>query len=517
MATHPNPLTCDSSLNMTSPKVLHPLYTQSTARNDPSTMEKEKNKMTETIINLTLEIIYLLTAEDYTVVKKSDKHVTPGVPPCVSGGRSTTQDTVVSPPHQSLIYENGNAQKIIQLSNKITELLSGEVPVRCQDVTVYLSMEEWEYMEGHKDQYKDVLMEDPRPLTPPDEHSRDDSPEDYARLSDSPHGSEDIHDVADDDQGEDLINSTAELIVKEEDDLCMTTYGEDTEDFSAADYFYADNVDGHIPTYGEVKVELSDTSGEHSFLPHPSYICTDQPFDSKETFYDHSEKGKSFQCFECKKCFKQKFNLMAHIRTHNDNRAISCSECGRCFTRKASLVSHERIHTGEKPFSCATCGKCFAWKTSLVSHERIHIKEKPFSCSDCGKGFMHRSRLVMHQRIHNGEKPFSCADCGRRFTHKSVLVEHQKSHTGEQPFSCSECGTGFDHKYRLVMHQRIHSREKLFSCSECGKGFRRKSSFIRHQIVHTGERPFSCSQCGQCFTQKWHLISHYRIHMGEKL
>ncbi|XP_069602170.1 uncharacterized protein [Ranitomeya imitator] len=253
-------------------------------------MEKDKNKMTETIINLTLEIIYLLTAEDYTVVKKSAKHVTPGVLPWVSGGRSTAQDTVMSPPHQSLIYEN--AQNIIQLSNKITELLSGEVPVRCQDVTVYLSMEEWEYMEGHKDQYKDVLMEDPRPLTPPDEHSRDDSPEDYARLSDSPHGSVDIHDVADDDQGEDLINSTAELIVKEEDDLCMTTYGEDTEDFSAEDYFYADNVDGAIPTYGEVKVELSDTSGEHSILPHPSYICTDQPFDSKEPFYDHFEKGK---------------------------------------------------------------------------------------------------------------------------------------------------------------------------------------------------------------------------------
>ncbi|XP_056407414.1 uncharacterized protein LOC130299346 [Hyla sarda] len=115
-------------------------------------MSPDRTDVTTGLLHITLEIIRLLTGEDYTVVKKTSGE---------SGGCDT------DPPPHSIIHEKNN-KKILELTNKMVELLTGEVPIRCQDVAVYFSMEEAEYVEGHKDQYKDIIMEDQPPLTSQD-------------------------------------------------------------------------------------------------------------------------------------------------------------------------------------------------------------------------------------------------------------------------------------------------------------------------------------------------------------
>ncbi|PIO24449.1 hypothetical protein AB205_0126590, partial [Aquarana catesbeiana] len=125
----------------------------------PMKMEEDWSHMTEEILNLTLEIIYLLTGERFPLLK-SGSHMTITVPPC-----------------DSLKPERHNMQQILEVTKKMMELLTGEVPIRCQDVTVYFSMEEWEYLEGHKDLYKDVMMENQPPLTSPDGSSNGNPPE----------------------------------------------------------------------------------------------------------------------------------------------------------------------------------------------------------------------------------------------------------------------------------------------------------------------------------------------------
>ncbi|CAN2391688.1 hypothetical protein PRIEUP_LOCUS1728 [Pristimantis euphronides] len=121
----------------------------------------DMSDITEKILKLTLEIIYLLTGEDYSVVNKTSKHVrTIHATSCQPRGLlCKTVCPITDPPPLSDVRENNSNRKILEVTKKIIQLLTGEVPVRCEDVIVCFSMEEWEYVEGHRDLYKHLMME----------------------------------------------------------------------------------------------------------------------------------------------------------------------------------------------------------------------------------------------------------------------------------------------------------------------------------------------------------------------
>ncbi|XP_077110391.1 uncharacterized protein LOC143766522 isoform X2 [Ranitomeya variabilis] len=500
----------------------------------PSKMDMDKEKMAERILHLTLEILFRLTGEAYTVVKKtsSERCQDP-----VSEGWGRPLSPITGPPPHPLIHEDINEQKILELPYKMIELLTGEVPIRCQDVAVYLSMEEWEYLEGHRDLYKNVLMEVPQPLTSPDLSSKRTTPERCPRPLLPQDCKQEDPNAPQDHQGEDLTHiNTTEIYVRG-DEWCK----EETPT-----YDYPDDctrrLEGQLTSsiFKSDDLEiLQDTTEVNAITPvitsfiHSKDLSSDplKQVPSSDSLLTTKENqshkrgikkqtapkaNKSFSCSACGKCFNKKSDLVSHHRTHTGEKSFSCSECGKCFNHKGNLVTHQITHTGEKPFSCSECGKCFARKSLLVIHHRTHTGEKPFSCSECGKCFTVKVNLDEHRRSHKGEKPFSCSECGKCFTYKRNLDEHQRTHTGEKPFSCSECGKCFTYKRNLDEHQRTHTGEKPFSCSECGKCFKQKSDLVNHQRTHTGEKPFSCSECGKCFARKSLLVTHHRTHTGEK-
>ncbi|XP_073419670.1 uncharacterized protein [Dendrobates tinctorius] len=151
---------------------------------------------------------------DYTVVRKtsSDRCQDP-----VSEGWGRPLSPITGPPSHPLTHEDINDQKILELLYKMIELLTGEVPIRCQDVAVYFSLEEWEYLEGHRDLYKNVIMEVRQPLTSPDLSSKRTTPERCPRPLFPQDCKQEDPSAPQEHQGEDLTHiNTTETYVRDD-------------------------------------------------------------------------------------------------------------------------------------------------------------------------------------------------------------------------------------------------------------------------------------------------------------
>ncbi|XP_075034481.1 uncharacterized protein LOC142095436 [Mixophyes fleayi] len=499
--------------------------------------------------------------QDYIVVKKSTKHITNSKNQHLSGGRSRTQSPIMEPPPHSLIHERNNDQRILELTNKIIQLLTGE---------------ELEYLE-YTQQCKVVKMESRwahRSLDVPLILGQADglyTSADCVKSED--------YDVISDDVGH-LQRKTIEM-----QDTSVHNLTEDS--LSCKDGNPPDSItDGcaeHPKFVSIIKEEIvlreepniptpaEDGKSEYSSTPtkDKSAFCDGKPLKGSETS-THPENSSMQVKEESNSCEEGNVtdtdvnvstdqSLSGHSHnTGGGNTVIlsktssvtMCSECAGYLTNESNDAFNERtqMYKCHKCYTsdldlvhCQTDGKetqlvVEVSEKSVFRQEGLHREgtydgesfsvnarldkiDKGFKsilCPVCGKCFSNSSTLLIHKRIHTGDKLFTCSECGKSFNQRANFDTHQRIHTGEKPFVCSECGKCFSSKYYLSSHQKVHTKDRRFSCLECGRCFARSQNLIRHQMVHTGEKPFSCTECGKLFSQRYSRDAHQRIHTGEK-
>ncbi|KAM9321944.1 uncharacterized protein PAF06_003577 [Gastrophryne carolinensis] len=413
----------------------------------------------EGVMEITLQILQLLTGEGYMVVKR----------PIDGSGRRSWR------PESPLVVE-----KILHLTGRITELLTGEVPVRCQDVAVYLSLEERQYLEGHKELYKAAMMEDPS-------------------LSLAGKGASCGPAESLDFLPQMLPEEPVEITAPEsETDYEQDGGGGNRGSVSPGRIMWGES---HVTDYGDPRTlagecDSAAPGGGSSFCDPPSdYDCgtsSDQLYPScslGEELPNHyapptsadpqgylatriKEEPASEEEDELSSVYRafthtqvrgeedaKQFYISAKAIKVENLRPAPLYHCGKTFLDAPALFSHPPSPGAEASYVCGYCGKCFSYYTHLMTHQRIHTGERPYACFHCGKRFSHNSTLVTHQRIHTGERPYVCFYCGKRFTKKSNLTTHHRIHTGERPYACAKCGKCFGSKSHFNRHVKIHKRD----------------------------------------------------------
>ncbi|KAM4033763.1 uncharacterized protein ACNLHF_020577 isoform 1-T2 [Anomaloglossus baeobatrachus] len=541
-------------------------------------MEKDEDQLTETLLSLTMRMIYLLTGGEY-VIEKS---------------RSTLRDHLL----HSRRKEKTNYQEILDLTNRIVHLLTGEVPVRCHDVALYFSMEEWEYLERHADLYQDVISETLCLPTTMGHKEVEDFPEEHV-ISDSSSDSSDLPSPADlsicASSPNILLNNIHEKIIlcDENEDISGTAIykpidhiqqyssctlnidvlecEEDDDEIIDADIYIPIDHTIQAPSTSIARKLVSSESQNHRVIDiitipdhSPTHFDVTDDCDWSDNakvryqavLENHKNSGKGLhqassvqtsrdkdeKKYNGSRCDKPPTKILDHLEDHPDSPSFICGECGKCLSSRSDLIIHQRSHineskctrvngrksinrkpipkphlNGEEEFKCRICGLCFSNTTELVTHHQIHIK-KPYSCTICGRGFYSHSGLVTHQKTHAYQRLYDCATCGKTFISNAHLILHQKVHAeaGDTSETGPDAGDSSGGDSKLNDYKHFGSQNKLFSCSICGECFYSSEHFLQHQKSHFKSNPLMCPDCGKLFMRKSGLSKHQRVvHRGD--
>ncbi|XP_044149738.1 zinc finger protein 567-like isoform X2 [Bufo gargarizans] len=540
-----------------------------------TSMDNRNILKTDRMLSLTLEILFLLTGEDYKVMKKTcADRITSISGPIDLGRRSAAKET--NPMTSTDFVSHEKNKKILLLTNQIIHLLTGEVPARYEDIAVYFSIEEWDYVDKHKHLYKNVMDDHQQNLYKKvilDDHQQnqykkvimDDHQQNlYKKIIVDDHQQNQYKKVIMDDHKQNLYkkvflddhqqNLYKKIIV---DDHQQNLYKKVIMDDHQQNQYKKVIMDDHQQNLYK-KVILDDHQqnqykkvimDDHQQNQYKKVIMDDHQQNryKKVIMDDHQQNMyKKVIMDDHKQNLYKKVIMDDHqqnqykkviMEDHQQNlyKKVILDDHKQKQYKKVIMDDHQLSSQGEQPVLTPKPPK----REDLIKEPlndlnitAITVTGGDYISIDLTKDEpMSVDSMDADDCFSTAQEPWS-SECGdERVSSPEHEIEIEieddfieeplnyfytttiNSPTGGNYVS-SDLGN-LEPMSADRMHREDSAAQKPLSCSECGKCFRYPSRLVEHKRVHTGEKPFSCPECGKCFIWKSLLIQHQKIHTGE--
>ncbi|KAK7887220.1 hypothetical protein WMY93_026841 [Mugilogobius chulae] len=189
----------------------------------------------------------------------------------------------------------------------------------------------------------------------------------------------------------------------------------------------------------------------------------------------------------------------------NKLKIFTCEFCNKIFKFRHSLIAHLRTHTQEKPFKCPHCDYASAIKANLKVHLRKHTGDK-FHCDHCSFTCISSGHLKVHiERVHLKVK-HHCSFCKSKYSDVKNLLKHM-----ERQHSLKDSAVNKIYQ-QLRLKTRQGFRQLLFHCPTCRRCFKSQQERDRHLLVHESQPPFGCMLCEYAATKLSGLTAHIKKH-----
>ena len=211
-----------------------------------------------------------------------------------------------------------------------------------------------------------------------------------------------------------------------------------------------DNVDDDVDVDGNV-----DGDFDHKKI----HDSNENKINYKRTGDD--ENNPFYVCEECNTSYKQRKNLLRHIRSKHEGITYFCRLCDYETTRKDHLKGHTKsVHEN------AVC-KENTFNMASLSERQAYSKELN-KCEKCQLSFSLRNALLRHIKSKHEGIVYNCEECGYKASrqyrfrlHKESVHKHQESVQKDLVYCCNQCKYQTEIRGDLRKHkQTIHAEQE---------------------------------------------------------